>query len=358
MLTSKQVLEIKEHLNKAQNPLFFFDNDQDGLCSFLLLQRYIGRGKGVPIRSFPNLDVSYFKRVVELNADYIFILDKPLVSGEFLKEVEQVNIPVVWIDHHEPPQEIPKFVSYYNPLLNKEKNNEPVTVLCYQITQKKEDLWMAVVGSVSEKFFPPFYSEFKKNYPDLAIDSKKAFEIYYDSELGKIAQIFGAGLKDKTSNVINMLKFLMKVKSPYEVLEESKKNYAIHKRFKEINKKYNLLLKKASSSADSGKILFFKYSGDLSISADLSNGLMYKFPDKIIVVVYVTGVKANISVRGKKIRGIILDIIKDLEDSTGGGHEDAVGARIKTEDLEIFKERLEDLVEKDKFINNIIYNET
>ena len=30
MLTKKQVGEIKEHLDKAQNPLFFFDNDLDG----------------------------------------------------------------------------------------------------------------------------------------------------------------------------------------------------------------------------------------------------------------------------------------------------------------------------------------
>jgi single-stranded DNA-specific DHH superfamily exonuclease len=39
MLNDKQIDEIREHLEKAQNPLFFFDNDDDGLCSFLLLQR-------------------------------------------------------------------------------------------------------------------------------------------------------------------------------------------------------------------------------------------------------------------------------------------------------------------------------
>ena len=46
MLTKKQIKEIKEHLDKAQNPIFFFDNDPDGLCSFLLLQRYCEKGKG------------------------------------------------------------------------------------------------------------------------------------------------------------------------------------------------------------------------------------------------------------------------------------------------------------------------
>ena len=75
MLTKKQVSEIKEHLEKAQNPLFLFDNDPDGLCSFLLLQRYIGRGKGIPIKSFPDLNVDYFRRIQEFeNSDYILFL--------------------------------------------------------------------------------------------------------------------------------------------------------------------------------------------------------------------------------------------------------------------------------------------
>src|SRR3989338_5997513 len=101
MLTKKQVQEIKEHLEKAQNPVFFFDNDADGLCSFLLLQRFIGRGKGVPVRSFPDMGKDYYRKVEELNADYVFILDKPMVSKDFFDEVEKHNIPTVWIDHHE-----------------------------------------------------------------------------------------------------------------------------------------------------------------------------------------------------------------------------------------------------------------
>ena len=35
-----------------------------------------------------------------INADYIFVLDKPLIEEDFFKEIEQINLPVVWIDHH------------------------------------------------------------------------------------------------------------------------------------------------------------------------------------------------------------------------------------------------------------------
>jgi len=345
MLTQKQIDEIKEHLEKAQNPVFFFDNDSDGLCSFLLLSRWIGRGKGVAVKSFPDLNEGYFRKVDELNADYIFILDKPIVSRGFFERIEQKNIPVVWIDHHEVPEDIPDFVNYYNPMMNDIKDkNEPTTYLCYQISEKKDDVWLAIIGSISDKFVPEFYESFKIQYPDLAINSTNAFDIFYKSLIGKIARIFSFALKDRTTNVVNMVRYLLKVKSPYDVLEENSKTYTMHNRFKQINVRYRKLLEKAEMNKNDGKILFFQYGGDLSISSDLSNELSYRFPDKIIVVVYVAGVKANISVRGNNVRDVILKAIENLEDATGGGHKDAVGAKVRVEDLEEFRKKLNEIV--------------
>ena len=342
MLTRKQIKEIKEHLGNSQSPVFFFDNDLDGLCSFLLLQRFLGRGKGVQIKSFPCLTGEYFRKVNELNADYIFILDKPLVSAEFLENARQFNIPVVWIDHHDiNRKEISEFVNYYNPLLNKNKTNEPVTALCYEVTERKEDLWIAVIGCIFDRFIPGFYKEFREKYPDLSVDSKDAFAIFYESRIGMMARVLNFALKDRVTNVVGVLKFLMKIKSPYELSDESGENFAIYRRFNQINPKYKKLLQEAvSTGRNSGKLLFFQFSWDLSISADLANELIYKFPEKIVVVAYIRGMKANISVRGKKIKERVLNVIKNLENATGGGHEDAVGAKINTDDLEKFRNEL------------------
>ncbi len=310
------------------------------------MRRYIGRGKGVPIRSYPGLTKEFFKKVKELNADYIFILDKPLVEKDFFEDADKNNIPIVWIDHHEiDKKNIPSFIDYYNPLFNTPKNNEPVTFLCYQISKRKEDLWLNIVGCIADGFIPEDYSDFKEKYPNLFVDSKNAFDIFYKSDIGKIARILGFALKDRTTNVINMIRFLIKVKNPDEILEENPKNFSMHKRFEQIEKRCKKLLEKAIAiEKKSGKILFFQYSGDLSISSDLANELSYRFPEKIIVVVYITGVKANISVRGKKIREFVLKTIEKLEDSKGGGHEGAVGAQIKIEDLEKFKSNLEKII--------------
>jgi single-stranded DNA-specific DHH superfamily exonuclease len=315
------------------------------------LQRYLGRGKGVPIKSFPDFDANYFRRVDELKADYIFILDKPVVSRGFWEKAEQRNIPIVWVDHHEIQDKelgIPEFVDYFNPMYDDKMKQmhdyvEPVTVMCYQVTQKKEDLWLAVIGAISDKFMPDYYPEFEKKYPDLSTNVKNpgAFDVFYKSEIGKIAKMMAAGLKDRTSNVISMLRFLMSVKTPYEVLEESSKNYLMRKRFNQINEKYQRLLTKAIEAENASKdsnILFFQYGGDLSVSAELSNELSYLFPKKNIVVIMIKSeVKASISARGENIREVILKAFEGLEDAQGGGHEKAVGGQLRVEDLEKFK---------------------
>ncbi len=348
MLTPKQISEIKEHLNNAQNPLFFFDNDPDGLCSFLLLQRYLGRGKGVPVKS-AHLDKKYFRKINELNPDYVFILDIPAVSEEFFEEIKKINLPVVWIDHHNTDKtKISDFVNYYNPLLKKDFPSS-TTYLCYEVVRKKEDLWIVVAGSVSDNFIPDVYEDFKKIYPDLSIDSTDAFEILYNSRVGVVAHLLDCGLKDRTTNVIKMIKFLMKAKSPYEVLEETFENREMHEKYQTISKKLKKFLEQAQEQAKSSdKLIFFEYGGDTSMSAEISNSLKYLFPGKIIFVAYASESNSftNISGRGENVKEILDKVLgqKGFENSTGGGHENAVGAKIMKKDLEKFREFLYEAV--------------
>lgn len=348
MLTKKQIEEIREHLSRAQNPVFFFDDDPDGLCSFLILRRFIGRGKGVPIKSFPELDKSYLRRVNEFNSDYVFILDKPLVSSEFFEEARKINMPLVWIDHHLIEKNlIPDFVSYYNPLDNDPECYIPTTELVYQSTKRSEDMWLSVIGCISDMFLPNYYEDFQKNYPDLSIDSDDPHEIYYNSPVGRIVGMLGNGLKDRTTNVMKMINFLIEARGPYDILEENVKNATLHRRHKELSSKYDKLLQKAIEiEEEDSKIVFFKYGGDLSTSGSLANELSFRFPKKIIVVCYIKGGGANISMRGNNVRDIFQEAIKGIESANGGGHENAVGGQMSAKDLEKFKENLKSIVTK------------
>lgn len=348
MLSEKQIDEIREHLEKAQNPLFFFDNDNDGLCSFLILQRFLGRGRGVAIKSFPELSGSYHRKVKELKPDYVFILDKPVVSDEFFEKILADNLPVVWIDHHQVDESSGcKFdwVNYYNPFFSN-KSNEPVSYLCYKIACRQKDIWLAVIGCVSDALIPDFYKEFLEKYPELGKKTpSSAFDIFYNSEIGRIAQILDFSLKDTTTNVVNMLRFMMRVKGPMDILEENTKTKQILKRYQEINSKFQALVEKAKESVGE-KMIFFQYGGQFSLSAHIANKLNYEFPGKVIVVVYLNKDFANVSLRGENIRPLTLKAIEGIEGATGGGHEHATGAKMSVSDLPKFKENVERLVGK------------
>jgi single-stranded DNA-specific DHH superfamily exonuclease len=345
MLTEKQISDIRDHLERAQNPIFYYDNDTDGLCSFVILRKFIDRGKGVAVRSFPDLNASYARKAQELNADYVFVLDKPVLSKEFVEEIDKVGLPIVWIDHHDVKREDyekeAKNLFIYNPARSDEKKGEvPTTYLAYQISGKKEDLWLGVVGCIADHYLPDFASEFGKKYPEFWGDVKKPFDAYFGTEIGKIAMSLNFGLKDSITNVVRLQNFLISCQGPGSVFEEVPQNYAFRRKYHEVKKKYDVLVEKAKVSIKS-KSLFFVYSGDLSISSDIANRLSYLYPKKYVVVAYKTGAVANLSLRGKNVKQIFERALKDVE-GQGGGHEDAVGARINLNDLEKFKEAFED----------------
>lgn len=350
MLTPTQMKEIKEHLQRAQNPIFLYDNDADGLCSFLLLRRFLGRGKGVAIRSYPDLNLQYAEKVKELKGDYVFILDKPLTSRAFVEELGTMHIPIVWIDHHSVSLDTFSnefsHVHTYNPARNegKEKSDEPVTYWAYELTKRKEDMWIAIMGCIADHFMPPFAEEFGKKYPELWGKVKVPFDVYYKTEIGKIARALNFGIKDSTSHIVELQEFLIKCKGPEEVFSEVEGNGSFRKRYEEIRKKYKSFMLKAQECLD-GKVLFFSYGGDMSISADLANELYYNNPGIYVAVAYVKGTIANISMRGKGVRNILELIKKEIPEAIGGGHDDAVGSRVKSEYLPKFKELLVKAVE-------------
>jgi len=340
MITEKQINEIRDHLKQAKNPLFFFDNDIDGLASFLLLQRYVGAGKGVAIKSYPGLSRAYFRKVEELHPDYIFVLDKPSVDEDFLEEVEKAGIPLVWIDHHDIGK--PNIKNYYN-TFHESGKTEPTSYLCYQVTKKKEDIWIAIIGCIGDCYIPDFLSEFKKENPDLVdYDYKWAFDVLYNTKIGKVARVLGFGLLDRTSNVVSMLRYLVKVKNAYDVLEENHNTRSYLNRYNQINEKYKKIIEKAERFVDKkNKLLFFTYGGDLSISQDVSNELIYRHPDLVVVVGYIKGNYANFSLRGNvEIKEITLNAIKNIEGATGGGHTYATGAKMTAEQVDKFKENI------------------
>ena len=344
MLTTTEIKEIREKLEQSQNPLFLFDNDVDGLCSFVILQRALGRGKGVAVKSFPNLDKSYLRKINELNPDAIFILDKPQVEADFIEGVYEKNLPLIWIDHHEVPidKKLLKKISYYNSF----PSSEPVTYLAQKIFNRKEDLWVAMIGCIGDVYMPEFAEQFAKENPELFPEKAaeaEAFSALYTTEIGKIIKMLNFGLKDTTTNVLKLIRLIIKAKSPHDILEENYHTRPLHKRYNEINKLYQKLLAKAESQINK-KLIFFTYSGNMSISSEVANEIFFKHKDKFIVIAYQRPGKVNISIRGQNAKTITEKVIKKIEGGVGGGHELATGAQIPSDELDNFKKQIEKLV--------------
>ena len=135
MISQKEFEEIENYLIKSENPLFFFDDDPDGLCSYLLLRKRYGKGKGIPVKTSHDMYDIYLRKIKEYSPDVVFILDKPVLSQDV---VDKINVPLIWIDHHEPLDL--KGLKIFNPRVRDKKDSRPVSYWCYKIV--RESMWI------------------------------------------------------------------------------------------------------------------------------------------------------------------------------------------------------------------------
>ncbi|HZX44704.1 MAG TPA: DHH family phosphoesterase [Candidatus Nanoarchaeia archaeon] len=337
MLNEKDVSRIKEELDNCKNPLFFFHDDPDGLSSFLLLYRYIREGHGIVFKAKPGLSAKFLPKVAEYSPDKIFILDIPLVDQEF---IDGAKTPVIWIDHHGPY--VRTGVKYFNPRIKDKNDGTPVTRICYEVV--KQDMWIAAVGSIGDWHIPDFFEEFTSKYPGFADKKvKNPGELYFDSKLGKLVRIFSYILKGKMTDANKCFKILTRINDPNEILDRgSSRGSFLVKRFEKIEKEYQNLLASAVKEADKDRFLVFIYPEDkMSFTGDLSNELIYRYPDKIIIVGREKNGEVRISIRSTNVRlpPVIEKAVMGCE-GYGGGHEYACGANIKKEDFPKFVENI------------------
>lgn len=342
-LSKQQLVQIKDNLDNCKNPLFFFDDDQDGLCAFLQLYRYKKEGKGIIVKTTPKLGTIFARKVQEYLPDKIFILDLADVEQDFLDEMK---VPVIWIDHH--GTSMKNNAKYFNPRVSNPDDNQPTSFLCYEAV--RQDLWIAATGCIADWFIPPFISEFEKEFPEL-IDKpyKTVGDIIYNTKLGHLIRIFSFILKGKTNDVMKSIKILTRVQSPFEILnQETAQGRFIYKRYEQANKLYEPLMKEVMHAAEKSKekIVIYKYKDDKSsFTSDLSNEAVYRHPDKVILIAREKNDEMKCSLRSPKaiLPPLIEKALVGL-DGYGGGHEHACGLNIKTRDFEEFVKRFKEMI--------------
>jgi len=242
---------ILEELESCKKPLFLFDDDADGLCSFLQMYGYIKEGNGVVVKTNP-LDTKLLRKVEEYNPDKVFILDVASVEDEFL---DRLNVPVVWIDHH--PNEKRNKVIHMNPHLG-DGEQRPTSQLCYEVT--KDNLWVAMIGITADWVYDDkLAKKFRKDFPELLSEDIKTPEAaLFESTLGELAKIYNFLLKGNNKSVKKNINVLTRIKSPYEILkQETPQGKYLFKKYKQESEPYDNLLKEAMSNKSDDKILMY-----------------------------------------------------------------------------------------------------
>src|SRR3989338_5781930 len=154
-LTKNEYETIRAELLASERPFFLFHDDPDGLVSFLLLKRFIGKGYGMMVKAEPNVNDRFLAAVKSNKPDTIFIVDVAMMQQSFVDTVKSSTFGVktiVWIDHHQPVKLTG--VKYFNPRLHSSQNNPQASYLCWKTvegnTASRQDLWFAMVGIVSD----------------------------------------------------------------------------------------------------------------------------------------------------------------------------------------------------------------
>jgi len=335
----KTTLEkIYAMIKKSENPLIFFDDDPDGLCSYLLIKKHFRKGNPVAIRSSPKLDISYLKKISEYSPDLVIVLDKPIIPQEF---IDQVNVPIIWIDHH-PVTEV-NGINYFNPMLIDKDDYRPVSYWCYELT--KENLWIAAIGVLAD-YSTELLNEFHKKFPDLCPHSDDPGKAMFETKIGKLIKIFGFILKDSHYKVLQYVNLMEKIESPYELLDISSRNAGeIMKVYEKVSREYDNLLEKALQPQKSRVHVFLYSHGKMSFTGELANEIKYHIKNKLIIVGREKNDKIKMSLRYDKadLRTMLEKALHDL-DGYGGGHKYACGANLNSKDFREFVERLESYI--------------
>src|SRR3989338_5534081 len=333
MLTPKEVQFVREELASAKNPLFFYDDDADGLASFLILYRIHREGKGAILKTSSILDERSLRKVEELNPDKIFVLDIPVISQEF---IDQAKRPIFWIDHHQPLSRTN--VHYYNPRIKDPDAYIPTTRMAWQISQAHEDLWIATIGCLADWHMPDFIDEFIAKYPHFLSQKTDLPTVVFKEPVSRLIKMLFFILKGPTSEIHKSIKILTKIKSPDEIFQQqTTKGKFIYKRFENINKKYEVLLDEAKKQVTRSKLFLFIYTEkQWSFTTNLANELTALYPKKVIVIARKKSGEMKCSIRAQTPISQALEQALVGINGRGGGHPTACGAVIKEEDWQQF----------------------
>ena len=337
--------QLRTEITTSHKPLYFFDDDPDGVAAFLYLYGYKKDGRGILVKARPELNEFFAKIVTNHQPDRIIILDIALMNDYFR---EKIRTPISWIDHHDPQEKLPKNISYYNPKKYAPDSYIPTSQVAYEALHAEEGMhelsWVAAAGCIGDYVLPSFLTELNEQFPDLLRGHHDLDMIRYHSPLGTITRMFSFLTMGATADANNNMKILTRVTDPRELTEgTTSRGRFLIKQFKKIDKQYQQILDEALATPIKDKVLFFKYAENkISVTTELANELSILNKKCLIIVARERNGECKMSLRYTNELRAALEKALEHVDGHGGGHAMACGASVKSSDIERFLEILKD----------------
>jgi single-stranded DNA-specific DHH superfamily exonuclease len=331
--------EFRSRVIAAARPLILYDDDGDGLCSYLLCNHARhGDDVGIRVHTGATVSADYLAKVELHQPDLVVILDKPYLDPAF---AEGCKVPILWLDHHAPQQVPWSHVTYYNPRLHDDADNRCTTHWVWHALGEPKDLWLAAVGSISDWQMTDIAEGFRAEHGELLAGAATAPEALFDAPFGELARIVQFNLKGDARDVREAIELLRGVTGPQELLlRTTKAGRKLGKRYDLVRTEYERLLALCTAAATDDPILFHVF-GELEISlvGELANELIHRYPDKVVVLARSSKGDHKLSIRSASVpvaHAVAEAMRVSQVRGNAGGHTHACGGKIPDEDFPRF----------------------
>lgn len=343
----KRAVEFLKNITDKDEIIIIFNNDGDGICSCVLLERYLHgktgkRSYGIAQPMPP--DKNLIRRVQSTVPSKIILTDMAIDQQPALVKKLAGMCEVLIIDHHQVNQNMnSRRVVHYNPRIESRKIYQSSSYgaykICSQIMDTKESLWVAAVGMVSD-----YNLDFSQ---DIVTDIRKRFGIegkLYDSWIGRIADMIEAGRATKAFSCEQMMEIIFAAKNHEDILNNQKFIEA----YRELQNEIVAVLEDAKTSSEiAGKVMLYNIKSKYNLSSAISTRMSEIYRNRLIVIYQKAGSRIKVSARNQKgmnVGKILENAVKGF--GSGGGHEAAAGATMDIKDWERFKENVVKLADQ------------
>lgn len=382
--TVKSFSKLVESYNSQTRVGLLYDDDPDGVCSGVILEKFLGL-REIPVveriplsRELIPFSEEFNAKIKERRIDSLIITDLNITNFGFFENFNLFkqkfpDVDIVIFDHHQDGSDYG--IEYYFNTDNLQKQisgsqfccSKFVFEVCKLIDPKvAEYSWIKAIGIIGDSnqitWKRDIVSLIEKINESISAgddDSKKEylipeeFEDFYQNPFGEVSNLVFYGLSKSSKEIFKIYDVIYNAEDIFSVLDSLSSYSEIEEEINDYIDDFNYY-EKNNWDPKEFSVFEMEIKSDYDINCILSNKLSYKNPD-ILFMIYRKDkdgfIYASFRLQNKSINtGMLAEIANSFPEGNGGGHIQASGIKIRKDDFKEFKskffEKLAELEEK------------